>query len=513
LTTPRFTVAAFAPESLFQALSNKWCTESEVASQGRAKYLAGYLRDIGARSIVVEADYIDGDYLDDFASYYVRCFGEYERRCKRLHFFSSDLDESLCNKLFTGHSSPEEESAVRNAYLGFVVARPLPSAIVGRTILRHYSDDNGRRHYTSVREYYANLFGLELSVRSLAFQEQDSVLAACATVALWCAFHQSAHLFGSAQPRPATITRAANGVQTPARSIPSHGLSIEQMCLAVRGIDLEPELIPAKSNVPLLSLIYGHLKAGLPVVLAVEVEGRGLHAITLAGFSLKKTRVWGQEVAGGEKSIPMIGLRIDEFYGHDDQIGPFARLYVRPSAATYPVLFDGSWKDNATGKVLALRPKAVLVPVYNKIRVSFLDAQKWLTRLTAVLRLMLNEDKSPMEWDLHLITTNAYKKLLKKRGHRDVQSRELLLRQHPRFIWRALLRTGDAEALELLIDATDMARSFPIYEIIWHDAGLRRACKTILSTAALTELLHKTLTPRFFQALERSAADVSPPTP
>ena len=108
-------------------------------------YLAGYLSAVGARSIVVEPVYVEGDYLDDFASYYVKCFTPYERFCKRVHFFSQPLSNSLLLKLITKKLTEADEERIRASYLGFCVVRPLPDAIVGRTILRTYPPE-GRRH-------------------------------------------------------------------------------------------------------------------------------------------------------------------------------------------------------------------------------------------------------------------------------------------------------------------------------------------------------------------------------
>src|SRR5439155_23260261 len=119
-----------------------------------------------------------------FASYYVRCHEHYDRLCSRLHFFAEELTDETLRSLIQGNLSSEQTNSIRHSYLGFVVARPLPSAIIGRTLLKTYPPDEGdRRHYTVVRNYDSHLFGVKLSVRSLPFQEQDSVLAACATVA------------------------------------------------------------------------------------------------------------------------------------------------------------------------------------------------------------------------------------------------------------------------------------------------------------------------------------------
>lgn len=154
-----------------------------------------------------------------------------------------------------------------------------------------YPPDNGRRNYTCVKDYKVSLFGLPLSVRSLAFQEQDNVLAACATVALWCSFHKASELFGTAVPTPARITTFANQVVNPARPIPSHGLSIQQICNAIRTINLDAEVVVVKPDIPVASLAYGHLKQGMPVILIATVENVGLHAITLTGYSQHTQRV------------------------------------------------------------------------------------------------------------------------------------------------------------------------------------------------------------------------------
>src|SRR5262245_14256137 len=137
---PPFDVCQFSQEALFSALSNKRCPPSMVAENKRALYLNEYLRDLGASTIIVEAEYTDRDYLDDFASYYVRCFQNYNRRCKRLHFFAISINREEFLKIIRGESRGDD---LAQSYLGFIVARPLPVAIIGRTILKTYPPDGG----------------------------------------------------------------------------------------------------------------------------------------------------------------------------------------------------------------------------------------------------------------------------------------------------------------------------------------------------------------------------------
>src|SRR5579862_1453263 len=228
-------VVPFTAASLYAALANGHATAEEIAGHGPAKYLYSYLNTMQTATMVVEDPYTDADFLDDFTAYYARCFSAFGRRCKRLHFFRCRLTPESFSTLLGKRLQRSDDEAIRSNYLGFVVARPLPEKIIGRSVLRTYDDDKGtRRHFPVSRSYEVNLFGLNLTVNGLAYQEQDEVLAACATVALWSAFHKTGDLFGTAIPTPAVITRAATQASHYGRPIPQHGLRMEEMCSAIR---------------------------------------------------------------------------------------------------------------------------------------------------------------------------------------------------------------------------------------------------------------------------------------
>ena len=88
---PDFEIFPFTEDHLFQNLGNDLLGPDVIRNHVRAKYLSGYLQDLEAKTIIVEYEYTYGDYLDDFASYYVKCFHPYPRRCKRLHFFACPI--------------------------------------------------------------------------------------------------------------------------------------------------------------------------------------------------------------------------------------------------------------------------------------------------------------------------------------------------------------------------------------------------------------------------------------
>jgi hypothetical protein len=484
------TVLEFSSANLLASLSNCWCPPDDAARSDQVQYLYGYLHDMGAQTIVVENPYIDGDYLEDFASYYVRCFRAYEKECKRLHFFSEKIPDKEFQAFILGRIGKRKLQLIKRSYLGFCVARPLPVALVGRTILATYpstAPDGRTRHYTVVRDYDVHLFGRDLSVRGLPFQEQDTVLAACATVALWCAFHKTSELFAVQAPRPASITQMANRAGHRGRPVPSHGLRIEEMCYAIRSVSLEPELFElGKDHLPWVSLAYAHLKWGLPVILVVEIEG-ALHAITLTGYSLSKARVHDYENAGPERAVPMTGLRVSEFYGHDDQIGPHAHQIIK-SPTGLPESLTGSWKDGTTYK--DLKPQGVLIPVYNKVRVTFLEALDWIGLLHSALGYLVPNDHTAFEWDVYLTTTNDYKSGLHQQDVLDLKKvQALLLETQPRFLWRADLRVEGRGVLHILIDATDIARSFPLRTLVCEDEDFREDAFAFLTRPDLQQQL------------------------
>ena len=500
-------------DTLFEQLTNPKHPPASVQEAFCSGYLVDYLKDINASTMVVEEKYTDGDYLEDYVTYYAKCHADYDRHCKRLHFFAGKFDGNEFDGYIRGSLSSERDAEIHKSYLGFVVVRPLPGPVVGRTVLAHYEDHKagGVRAYRCTRTYHANLFGKQLKdIESLAFQEQDKAVAACATVALWSAFQKTSVTFQTTAPRPAQITRAATATVKKTRSIPSSGLIVEQMCSAISEIGLEPEVVDivGRGNIPLPSLLYGHLKGGLPVLLGVKIEEIGLHAVALAGYDVMDKAVLGKEVYGNNKCLPMIGLRIEKFYAHDDQIGPFARMYVQPGTKVndfeFPVEFKGAWLDKDKVTPLRMLPIVAVVPVYNKIRVKFLDVHDLALELHIVLETLFLKGSS-IEWDIFLSTTNDFKTDLRTQLSTQPDLRmDLLTSQLPRFMWRAILRVNGSTCLELIADATDTPTAVPFQWAVWHNVGFRTQFRDYLkkAPAGLRQILLKIMSRRFLEFIE-----------
>ncbi len=140
-----FHVRPFTRENFDEALRSPECLVSTVNRDHHAQYLFDYLRhdDVGAKTIVVEPQYVDRDYLQDFAAFYVSCFYPYNRFCSRVHFFREELSKASFVDIIRGNATPKELQQFRDSYLGFIVVRPLPDAFIGRTQLRTYDSPGG----------------------------------------------------------------------------------------------------------------------------------------------------------------------------------------------------------------------------------------------------------------------------------------------------------------------------------------------------------------------------------
>ena len=230
----------FTFENLKSYLFDKVISKQQLEGKGHVLYLNDYLVQIGAKTIIAEREYVDRDFLEDYSAYYVRCFTPIERLCIRLHFFSMPITKSDFEDVLQKNNLEKMKSFQEN-YLGFIVTKPLPQTIIGRTCLATYGSDGDRRHFPINRKYEVCLAGIPLEVSSLAYQEQDRVVAACATSALWSVLHSTGKLFQHAIPSPVEITKAAtHQLPVQSRYFPNNGLTGYQIAQAVRSVGLEP---------------------------------------------------------------------------------------------------------------------------------------------------------------------------------------------------------------------------------------------------------------------------------
>jgi hypothetical protein len=474
-----FHVAAFNRDTLTELITESCPRKITAAEKSHTQYLYRYLKHIDSQTIIAEFCYTDHDYLEDYASYYIRCFNDYDRRCTRLHFFSDLFTAKQFDAVLSGQADVNEKF-FQDSYLGFMVIKPLPQTVIGKTCLKTWPKNHGR-FYLAKKTYRANLFGLDLKIEdTLAFQEQDSVVSACATSALWSAFHGISSVFDITIPSPVEITKAAlDKFPSDSRSFPNKGLDQYMMAQAIRSISLEPFKLSASNEFLLKGSIYSYLKIGIPPILGFDIYTQGeipskfigTHAVTVAGYNLRSA----QPIPQAQDSLQLKALRIDKLYVHDDQIGPFARMNFDGTTVTVKAEGKTHQKQSLSTKLvlsdeneqnLRAVPLILLIPLYHKVRIPYELVYEVILSFDKYIRALPgNLTKLPatkLEWDIYLSTVNTIKSNLLatcKTIPNPGIFRSTLVAQMPKFIWRAIYYEGEEPVLDLLFDATDIEQN------------------------------------------------------
>jgi len=286
--------------------------------------------------VVIEDNYIDEDYRAGFARFHYMRHHDTLRRCRRLHFFSSPVStQGLIN-------FPKQ---LRESYLGFMVIRPLPDFRFGRTILSpklaEINSGADEKYITCVAYYRANLAGNELNFLGVPWLQQDTLVSACASAALWVGNVHMAHKF----PNDFSIYHtcditdlATRQTMSTGRAMPSMGLTNEQMMLALQDMGYDPLPYQPLDQTEAHNIAYRYVESGLPVITGffylTDVGGRIVpdgHAVTMVGhtFDMQRDPIIEELVING-MSQPLSFCRTSNFVSgflvQDDAGGPFRRL-------------------------------------------------------------------------------------------------------------------------------------------------------------------------------------------
>jgi|SRR5271157_2267306 len=470
-----------------------------IEESNQVKYLLRYLKHIQCKAIIVENRYIDRYFLDDYLHFYGNCYRDYGRVCKRLHFFSIQpreikqyIDAILCAE--DKKSYKEIKKSIQKSYLGFVVIKPIPYVIIGSTLLKTYDETNfqessgfisEKRHILTLKNYTAHLFGIPLKISSLHFQQQDSVIAACATIALWPILDKIGDLYGYYSPTPFEITQKANETFSESRMIPSSGLSLNQIVSTLRGFGYEVESKTFEIENPevftnyndFLGFCYAYLRGGIPIYLEVDIENFGNHALAVLGYKLKKEIPENNEV-------PLVGNRIESLYVHDDNLGPFARFDVDFDEENSYLILKCEDYQTESKTLSQMFPFAIAIPLYPKIRISYFDLLPKLKEiLDAFEKMEIFGQKGSyvVEWDCFLTSSNEFKKeiLLGQIDFPPEIKTQILRADLPRFLWRNILALNDFPILEIIADATDGRNALPFLAVIIYSPEVEPIFKKI----------------------------------
>lgn len=517
-----YTVIRF-DKSSFHTLFSDDSDRNIHTNKIQIKYLGEYLDYLKAKTIIIENNYIDRSYLEDYSSYYSRCFNSYDKKCKRLHFFKDYKylncfsDEEFRQWMF-GEEGVLTNQRLKDNYLGFIVRRPLPETVIGRTCLETYpeADDTKNRHFPVVKEYEVGLCGLRLKAKStLPFQEQDKITSACATSALWSLFHATS--VNSRQIKsPSNITQiATSGNYSWKNDLPTPGLTPEMMGAALKSEGLESLVINLRGDYPQNAagpldkakrLIYPYLRNGIPSLLAVDVfkkddtyTHRGRHAITVCGYSIRTN------TSLSSRNLYDFVLKsdfIDKIYVHDDQIGPFVKLDINENEIFIDKTNNSDFKeeniksyfscDLFSTDTYAYLPSNLIIGLYHKIRIPFIQIKDCSAKFSDFLyeistvnnfvKEIIYKNETPLLWEIYLTTaTDLKEEILSSKNIKFNRKQTLLNTSLPKYIWISKAKNSNGPIFDLIFDATDIPQGTIFIDIIERDKDFQNIVDVIFS--------------------------------
>ncbi|MDD3419117.1 MAG: hypothetical protein PHE78_00795 [Candidatus Gastranaerophilales bacterium] len=465
-------------------------TEEFLEDKLQSEYFETYFNEIGAKTIIVESNYIDNYYLEDYSSYYAKCFKPYDRRCSRLHFFAEEFNIKNFKEVLSSQNQKGIE-LLQGSYLGFITIKKLPKSFLGYTCLKTY-DENNFRNFPVIRDYKINLFGITLSVNSLAYQEQDRVVAACATSALWSMFHGTGKLFQHSIPSPVQITRYSTDGPCDSRVFPNYGLTLDMIAQGIKKIGLEPYKVNINSSLIFTSTLYAYLKAQIPILMgfklfnvgAKDVIGTkdednyivGYHAVAVTGYYLDKTKPMMYE-----NNLCARSSSISKIYVHDDQVGPYAKMEINPFVPSFNGFYlTTSWgRENKTDKYIAI-PYAFSVPLDANIRIPLSKILDEVSTFDFLIKkveeaFMPNSNErifSDIQWDIYLDKSSNLKNKLLLEPIDGVENIEKILTNSlPRYIWCCDILKNKKEIIKIIFDATDIEQNSNLATVIVSGEG------------------------------------------
>lgn len=497
-----FLVCQFGKGTLSNLVKERFGNDfPDIYGKDQINYIYNYLKNLKAESILLETDYVDKYYLKDYSSYYVRCFNRYGERCARLHFFkdlSSEKSETgkTEDKVFVEHTlfktifnGADEERQItikklQDQYLGFIVIKPIPETFIGRTCLKVHdglSDSdtkitNGQKKMIT-KNYPVNLFGIDLEVESIPFQEQDKVLSACATTAVWSALHALNCVNNSEVPSPSEITLSAmNHNRSLSNSFPTIGLKNEQILRALGAINLRHHKLDIgnlNSDEYFFQMVRIYIDSGLPIILGA------------VAYKIKKGG--GYEKLGGH-AVTILGYNANNkqdrrLYLHDDRIGPFCRADIKKELHSYEnnrqdiketyflELQEKNEKGEWHSKSEILVPESLIIPVYRKVRIHALYIKNTCFSIVKEYEAFVKKKRpscgleNAVTYKIILEQLSAVRKRIL--GNSSIKNKqEILTKGTARFLWSAKFEFRQKLAFEILFDATDIPQGKVISNIM-----------------------------------------------
>jgi len=284
------------------------------------------------RSVIIEENYFDQDFVDSVSTFYSRGFRNVGRLCRRLHFFSNKvlpLDITDFNAL----------GKLQDYYLGFCVLRPLETKTLGRTAIKPRREDPGMEFPTCCSQFPVNIAGSLLFAEAAPFMEQDGRVQTCSSVAIWTSSMVMAHCYDYPKYTTSQIIEHATSTIVGTRAGPTQGLTYEQMMQALKVMGYEPVIFGETDPFEARNEIYSYVESVIPPILLLALPNGNYHAITALGHGHNRPLPNAVQITVKRRRKTILKYYrscewVPCFYIHDDQKGIYQKMeFLAPQPA------------------------------------------------------------------------------------------------------------------------------------------------------------------------------------
>ncbi|WP_303316863.1 hypothetical protein Q4Q34_08645 [Flavivirga abyssicola] len=512
------------PEKLISTIinCNKKVTKEKIKSERIFKYILKYfnyeffdkkenlLDNCKAYTCVLEQKYVSQSYLTDYSHYYTTSFSEISKFTSRIHFFHSKFNEEEFDEyaILNKDSKNYKGQQIWESYLGYMTIRPLGGSPFGTILFKTYPyiENFRSRYYNSILEDFRfDVFGEQIRISSLPFQQQDKAVGACATFAIWCCYHKLQQLYKTKLLSPYEITKKAGISQIHSESMfPTVGLDGYQVVSIFEESNLRTETFSFEDkqlNPSLLKeIIYAYNKCGIPILLGYEFDDAsdnydGHHIVAIVGYrlnqpsvntntnSLKKICSKLIKTKEKKKEIGLVAHDIMRFYTHNDELGPYSKV-------------DFDMQNNNTCKIrtfqldgespIIARPTALWIPLDHTIKVKYENVLAAIKSFDKFL-LKFMTDTDFLKWDIRLCLAVDYKQEFSNSDSSDNifmnnLKRKIRYTSFPKYIWIATLTEVDENndeypSIDVIYDASSLPNENCIFQINCFNEELHRNIK------------------------------------
>ena len=398
-------------------------------------------------SIIIEDNYIDKVYRDEYYTYFSTKLYPYKRDCVKLSFIDLKIEKDML-------LNPAALENIKDAYLGFMILRPIFPGIVGRTALSPTALQSPSSDIRICKAPIKNsIIGQDVTIRAFPHSSQDTELMTCAETTIWSLMEYFGNKYPEYSPiLPSKIHKILD-LKAYQRHIPSEGLLYTDISYVLQSNSFGCKVYSRRtySEDAFKRIISSYIESGVPLGVAITGMHNGKrigHAVVCIG---RKHIPQNKIDTLPSKSFTKNPVRykiwndcIDEFVFNDDNNPCYQIADISHPTPQYP----------------ACSVSDIVVPLYHKI---YFDAPKALNFSEQICDLLFSAHlPDGCVLRTYLASSHSYRNHIIKDSLLDRAYKQFILDyiKLPKFVWVTEISSYDNFINKnvngiILLDATE----------------------------------------------------------